>query len=207
MHGSVEMQHWNNSFKSKERLARIVSTFSNAPLVSILVFLLINNSLLKGYEFVMVTTISIVFAALIPSLIAFIWIRHQKIEFDMPRKEDRLYPLLWIILSYLIGVIALYIISAPPITTVLMFCYFSNTMIVFVISLFWKISIHSMGVAGPAAAIIYVFGYAGLIFLILIPLVIWSRLYLKRHTFLQAITGASLGFTLTAAQIYLLIGF
>lgn len=201
------MQHWNKSFKSKEKLARIISTFGNAPLIAILVFLLINYFLLKGSQFVTVTFVSIVFAALIPSIIALIWIRHQKIEFDMPRKEDRLYPLLWIILSYLIGVIALYLISAPPITTVLMFCYFSNTLIVLLISLFWKISIHSMGVAGPAAAVIYVFGYPGLIFLILIPVIIWSRLYLKRHTFLQAIAGASLGFTLTAAQIYLLIGF
>lgn len=201
------MHLWNNSFKSKERLARVISTFGNAPLIAILVFLLINNFLLKGHQFVTVTFISIVFAALIPSIIAFIWIKHRKIEFDMPRKEDRLYPLLWIILSYLIGVIVLYTFSAPPITTVLMFCYFSNTLIVFAISLFWKISIHAMGVAGPAAAIIYVFGYPGLIFLILIPLVIWSRLYLKRHTFLQAVTGATLGFALTAVQIYLLIGF
>jgi membrane-associated phospholipid phosphatase len=201
------MQHWSYNFKSKQYIAKIISTFTNAPLVAILVFLLINYYLLKGYEFVVVTFISIIFAALIPSIIAFLWIKNEKIEIDMPRKEDRFYPLLWIILSYLIGVVLLYILSAPPITTVLMFCYFSNTLIVLLISLFWKISIHSIGVAGPAAALIYVFGYTGLIFIILIPLVIWSRLYLKRHTFYQVIVGASLGFTLTALQIYLLIGF
>ncbi len=201
------MQHWSNNFKSKQSLARIISTFSNAPLVAIIVFLLINNHLLKGSEFVAVTFISIIFAALIPSIIAFLWINNQKIEMDMPRKEDRVYPLLWIILSYLMGVVLLYFISAPPITTVLMFCYFSNTAVVLLISLFWKISIHAIGVAGPLAAIIYVFGYPGLLFTLLIPLVIWSRLYLKRHTLYQVIAGASLGFTLTALQIYLLIGF
>ncbi len=201
------MQHWGNNFKSKKSLANIISTFTNAPLVSILVFILINYYLLRGYEFVIVTFISIIFAALIPSIMAFLWIKNQKIEIDMPRKEDRFYPLLWIILSYLIGVVFLYIISAPPITTVLMFCYFSNTIIVLFISLFWKISIHSIGVAGPAAALIYVFGYVGLIFILLIPLVIWSRLYLKRHTLYQVIAGALLGFSLTTLQIYLLIGF
>ena len=40
--------------------------------------------------------------------------KNQKIEMDMPRKEDRVYPLLWIILSYLMGVVLLYFISAPP---------------------------------------------------------------------------------------------
>jgi membrane-associated phospholipid phosphatase len=201
------MQRWSNNFKSKTSLARIISTFTNAPLVAILVFILINYHLLKGYEFVAVTFISIIFAALIPSIIAFLWIKNQNIEIDMPRKEDRFYPLLWIILSYLIGVVLLYVISAPSIATVLMFCYFSNTIVVLLISLFWKISIHAVGVAGPLAALIYVFGYTGLIFTLLVPLVIWSRLYLKRHTLYQVIAGASLGFTLTAMQIYLLIGF
>jgi hypothetical protein len=80
----------------------------------------------------------------------------------MPEKEDRTSPLLMAIISYLMGVIVLHTVHAPPITTALMFCYFSNTIIVLLISKYWKISIHSLGVAGPSAAIIYVFGVIGL---------------------------------------------
>lgn len=195
------------NFVLKHKLASIISTLTTAPLIAIFVFLLINYHLLRGNEFIIVTAISILFAAIIPSIIALIWIKDQRIEIDMPRKEDRFYPLLWIILTYIIGVTVLFIISAPPITTVLMLCYFTNTLAVLIISLFWKISIHAIGVAGPVVALIYVFGYVGLISIILVPLVIWSRTYLRRHTIYQAIAGASLGFILTTLQIYFLLGF
>lgn len=200
------MPRWNKSAKLKERLATMISTFSNAPLIAIFVFLLINYYFLEGNEFIQVTFICIIFAALIPSIIAFLWVKNKKLEIDMPKKEDRFYPLLWIISSYLMGVIVLYILSAPTLTIILMFCYFSNTLMVLLISLFWKISIHSVGVSGPLVALIYVFGYFGLIFLVLIPLVMWSRLYLRRHTPYQVIAGASLGFILTALQIYFFMG-
>lgn len=200
------MSDWN-SYKFKETLANIISTFGNAPLIAIYIFLVLGYYFLKGPEFITVTSVSIGFSAIIPSIIAYLWIKNKNIEVDMPNKEDRVYPLLWILLSYLLGVIILYIIHAPLIITVLMFCYFSNTLIVLFISLFWKISIHSVGIAGPVAFLIYVFGYPGLIFLLLIPIIMWSRLYLKRHTLSQVIAGAGLGFILTTAQIYLFLGF
>lgn len=200
------MPGWNN-YKAKDRVANIVSTLSNAPLIALFMFLGLNYYFLNGADFIMVTLVSVCFAVVIPSMIAYAWIRNKKLELDMPNKEDRLYPLFWILLSYLLGVIVLFTISAPPVITVLMICYFSNTLVVLLISMFWKISIHSVGIAGPVAFLIYVFGYPGLISLLLIPLVMWSRLYLKRHTRNQVIAGASLGFALTTVQIYFLIGF
>lgn len=200
------MSSWNN-YKAKERVANIISTLTNAPLIAIFIFIGLNYYFLSGADFITVTLVCMCFAVVTPSIIAYTWIKNRNLEIDIPKKEDRLYPLLWIILSYLLGVIVLFIISTPAIITVLMFCYFFNTLVVLLISLFWKISIHSVGVAGPVAVLIYVFGYPGLIFLLLIPIVMWSRLFLKRHTRSQVIAGASLGFALTTAQLYLLIGF
>lgn len=195
-----------SSKQFNENMAQFISTITNAPLVAIPVFFLINYFLLSGPDFIIVTTITILFAGIMPIIISLVWIKNRKIEMDMPRREDRFYPLLMVILFYLVGAVLLYILQAPPITTVLMFCYFSNTVIVLLISLFWKISIHSMGVAGPATALIYVFGYAGLIFALIVPLVMWSRTYLKRHTLSQVMAGALLGFLFTAAQIYIFLG-
>lgn len=200
------MSHRNN-YRFKEKLAHIISTLGNAPLISIFIFLVLDCYFLNGNDFINVTLVTICFAVVIPSIIAYAWIKNKNLEIDMPHKEDRLYPLLWILLSYLLGVIILFIISAPPVITVLMFCYFSNTLVVLLISMFWKISIHAVGVAGPVAFLIYVFGYPGLIFLLLIPLIMWSRLYLKRHTLSQVTAGSVLGFLLTTVQIYLFLGF
>lgn len=200
------MSGWNN-YKFKEKLANIISTLGNAPLIAMFIFILLNYLFSEGIDFIVITLVCLIFAAIIPSIIAYVWIKNKNLEMDMPNKEDRLYPLLWILLSYLLGVIILYIISAPLIITVLMFCYFFNTLIVLLISLFWKISIHSVGIAGPVAFLIYVFGYPGLIFLLLIPVIMWSRLHLKRHTPNQVIAGASLGLALTTLQIYFFLGF
>lgn len=199
------MSGWN-SYEVKEKLANIVSTASNAPLISIFIFIGLSYYFLDGYDFITVSLVSLCFAVVIPIIIAYSWIKSNKLELDLPNKEDRVRPLFWILLSYLLGVVVLFAISAPLVITVLMFCYFSNTLVVLLISLFWKISIHSVGVAGPVAFLIYVFGYLGLIFLLLIPLVMWSRLFLKRHTCNQVIAGASLGFGLTVAQIYFFLG-
>ena len=192
---------------SKKKFAELVSDFAYAPLVSIPVFALINYYLLNLNGFIMITIICAVFAGIMPIILVLWWLKDkngkdEEIDMDIPERSDRNYPLLLVILSYLIGFSVLYLLNAPPITTVLMFCYFSNTLAVFFINLYWKISIHSMGVAGPAAALVYVFGIYGLPFILIIPLVMWSRLYLKEHTVTQVIMGAALGFLFTSIQLY-----
>jgi membrane-associated phospholipid phosphatase len=86
-----------------------------------------------------------------------------------------------------------------------MFGYFAGTLCLFFINLYWKISIHTMGIAGPTTVLIFVFGYWGALLGLLLPPVIWSRVYLKKHTAAQAITGAILGFVLTAVALSLLL--
>jgi len=193
----------NNSLK--EPLANFISTVSNPPLVAIPIFLVINYTLLYEGDWLWFSTISIFFVSILPIITSSLWIKKKNLEVDMPQREDRIYPLLLVILSYTIGVVVLYALGAPPLTTVLMFCYVTNTIVVLMISLYWKISIHAMGIAGPATAIIYLFGWPGLLFSLLVPMVLWSRLYLKRHTSAQLMVGTGLGYLLTAAQIYLLI--
>lgn len=165
--------------------------------------------MLDLYDFVIITSICVIFAGILPIILVLSLLKKKsngkKIEMDIPERADRYYPLILVILTYIVGTITLYMLNAPAITTVLMFCYFSNTLILFFINLYWKISIHAMGVAGPSVALIYVFGPFGLIFSLIIPLVMWSRIYLKKHTFSQVVMGALLGLILTALQILYLI--
>jgi membrane-associated phospholipid phosphatase len=132
-------------------------------------------------------------------------VKKNNIEVDMPVKEDRFYPLLLIIFCFLVGLITLYFLGAPAFTMALVFCYLSNTILVFFINLHWKISIHAMGVAGPAAAMIYLFGIAGFWLTLLLPAVMWSRVYLKRHSVGQVVYGSLIGFFWTYAQLYILL--
>jgi len=195
---------------SKTEFAEFISNAAYAPIISIPVFALLNYFLLSLPDFITITSVCVLFAGVMPILLVLWWLKDKngngvKIDMDIPDRTERNFPLLLVITSYAIGVIVLYLLNAPLITTVLMFCYFSNTLIVFFINLRWKISIHAMGVAGPATFLIYVFGPAGVIFALIIPFVMWSRIYLKEHTLSQVIMGAALGFFATAVQIYILI--
>lgn len=199
------MSHLKISNTVKNNFAELISLITTTPLVSIPAFAVINYYLLNWDDFIAVTSISIFFAALLPTLIVFKWLSGKKIDLDIPDRRERTRPLTFVITSYLIGTAALYAVNAPEITTVLMFCYFSNTLIVLIINLFWKISIHAMGVAVPTTSLIYVFGPIGAIFALIIPVVMWSRVQLRRHTAFQVIIGALLGFVLTILQIHYLI--
>lgn len=198
--------HYQNN-TLKENLANFISSITNPPFVAIPVFIVINYTLLPEGNWVWFSAVSIFFVSVIPILTSISWIKKKNLDLDMPRRQDRIYPLLLVILAYMMGVMVLYILGAPQLTTVLMICYLCNTIAALLFSLFWKISIHAMGIAGPATAILYLFGWSGLLFSLLVPLVIWSRLYLKKHSPAQLITGTFMGYFLTTIQIYLLIGF
>jgi len=194
------MSNTNSFNQHKERLAHFISNITTPFIIAILLFVVINYYI-KEPNFYLISFLCILFAGFIPILTSLLWIERKKIEIDMPKKEDRIYPLLMVIISYFIGVVVLYSAHASPITIGIMFCYFSNTIIVLLISKYWKISIHSMGVAGPSAALIYVFGGVGFYFALLIPLVMWSRIYLKKHNFFQVTMGALIGFIITGLQL------
>ncbi|MFO8077761.1 MAG: hypothetical protein R6U21_03865, partial [Thermoplasmatota archaeon] len=60
-----------------------------------------------------------------------------------------------------------------------------------------KVSSHSAGVAGPIAALVYIYGLSAVPFFLLLPLVFWSRLKINAHTFTQLTLGAIIGISIT----------
>ena len=192
---------------NKRKWASFISDITIPPVIAVLMFSLINYSLLRGFPFVAVTCITTLFAAIVPLSMLLLWETRTKakIDLDVPARTERGRPLLFACTSYLIGTAALVVAHAPLLTTVLMFGYFAGTLCLFFINLYWKISIHTMGIAGPTTVLIFVFGYWGVLLGLLLPPVIWSRVYLKKHTVAQAIMGAVLGFVLTAVALSLLL--
>lgn len=65
------------------------------------------------------------------------------------------------------------------------------------VTLFWKISVHSAGVAGPTTALVYFFGLGFVPMYILTALVITVRLKLKAHTLPQLLAGVLIAMAVT----------
>jgi membrane-associated phospholipid phosphatase len=123
----------------------------------------------------------------------------------VPARTDRNLSLLLATVSYFVGTAVLLIIRAPLLSTAVMFGYFAGTLFIFLVNLRWKISIHTMGIAGPTTVLVFVFGWWGALLGLLLPPVIWSRVYLKKHTLAQALAGAVVGFLLTAFALWLVL--
>ncbi|MGZ8892888.1 MAG: PAP2 family protein [Halobacteriota archaeon] len=191
----------------KRKWAVLISNVTIPPVIAVFMFSVINYALLRGFPFVAVTFITTLFAAILPLSVLLIWETrtNAKFDLDIPARTDRNHPLLVASASYLIGTVILVAVHAPLLTTVVMFGYFAGTLFLFFINLYWKISIHAMGIAGPTTVLVFVFGYWGVLLGLLLPPVIWSRVYLKKHTLAQALTGAILGFVLTAVMLSLLL--
>jgi hypothetical protein len=109
--------------------------------------------------------------------------------------------------SYLMGVTALLWFNAPFAVTALMACYFVNAIVMLVITLSWKISIHMVGVMGPLTALMFQLGTKIAPLMLLLLPVAWARLELKAHNKKQIAAGAVLSSLLTWVQMAFYVNF
>jgi membrane-associated phospholipid phosphatase len=122
-------------------------------------------------------------------------------DFYAHDRATRFIPFLWTTFFYLLGCLSLILISAPAAVTALMACYFVNGLVLMVITLKWKISIHASGVTGPVTALIFLLGGVMMPLLLVVIPVAWARVELKAHTVMQVAVGAVLSSVLTWFQM------
>ena len=194
---------------NKVKIAKTVSTLANPPIITIPLFLIIcivlsfHNGVFNLSEFIVLEIISLVFASVLPMAIILYWAKKIGTDRDISNRQDRFTPLIVGVVSYLIGVFISLILNVNHFLTLLLLCYALNTFIVMLITTKWKIRVHTTGLSGPVAALILLLGPFGAVFGILYPIVIWSRVLLKKHTLAQAICGAVQGFFLTVVEMYI----
>ena len=215
---NTENKH-DETDEKKLKIADTMSIFTNPPIITIPLFLIIciilacnGTPFTSGFsfnwnQFIITELISLVFASILPMAIILHWARKLDTDKDISNREDRFIPLIVGVVSYLIGFIISLILGVSNFITVLILCYTVNTFIVMLITSKWKISIHTTGLAGPIAALIMLLGPIGAIFGLLYPMLIWSRFTLKKHTMAQAIAGGVFGFIMTVVEAYLYMVF
>tara|TARA_Y100001980_G_C14544048_1_gene323028 strand:+ start:923 stop:1504 length:582 start_codon:yes stop_codon:yes gene_type:complete len=146
--------------------------------------------------------ICLIFSNIIP-IITVLYLKYKKIisDLDASIKEHRILPLSLGVVYASLGFIFLYNIQANLYVQGLMFSYITNSIIIILITKYWKISIHAIGVTGPFA-VLYLFGYKYITLMILITILVCAaRIILNAHDFKQVIIGSIFGFLSTFLQI------
>jgi membrane-associated phospholipid phosphatase len=189
-----------------QKAASAISLLFNPAVIAAFAFLTLLCS--GGAHSFLLGAICISFGTIVPLAMMYQLSKSGLIsDLYVSRRGERVMPLVGAISSYLLGGGALILLRSPSIVTALMLCYAGNTIIMMVISLRWKISVHASGIAGPATVLTYSLGpWDAILFALLIP-VGWARIELKAHTLGQTLAGALITIAATWLQLrfYLLI--
>lgn len=122
------------------------------------------------------------------------FIRHKfvfsKIDFDLSsNKKDRLLSGLIISIWLIIGTIIAIFIHTSIIFISILYLFTAIIVLANIITIFWKISFHSIMISSLFVMVLLVNPLLSLIVLPFIPIVGYSRIILKKHNFEQVVAG------------------
>lgn len=178
------------------KFAKAISYIFDGSYISIPAYLIINIFMLETAREVAVwTSLCILFGSIMPFIfVVFLYKKKIIADLHVPRREDRLKPLLVSNISYLLGYFVFFIFKAPVYLKALFFTSFLTTVLLTIITSFWKISFHTSWITFTSITYYVFFGKWMLLLFLFVPLVAWARVKIKRHTVGQVITGSLLAF-------------
>ena len=192
----------------KAKAAKYISLFTYPPFMGIVAFAAISIWLAEGMDSAVTFGIGVMTATVLPLAISLYFAKKVKDtdEFgDIRNSRDRLIPMAAIICVYLFGALLLYLFECPAASYLSMISYACSTLFALVVSARWKISLHAMGVVGPATMLAICFWPIGALMFLILPPVCWSRYVQRNHTLLQLVAGSLFG-TLITYLVFLLLG-
>ena len=186
--------------KQLERASLVLSV----PVINFFVLLVFAYSFPTGiisHFYAMLIGFSLVVAIpVIPILHAS---RKDWIDLEIEDKEERAGFFVIALFGYATAALVFHVTQAN-VLFVMSTAYAAITLAYLFINNFWKISVHTAGTAGPATALLWVFGPIAAPLYLLTILVMWIRLQLGVHTLMQAFMGAVVAIIITAATFKLL---
>lgn len=185
--------------KSSEILAFLLSLiFSPFAIISYFLFGLVYLNMEKIKDYFPSIIVALVFVAIIPALYLAWELRERKVkDFHLAKREDRIVPFTVGVISGFVGLGILYFMHAPMTLMVVLTVFLVNSLVLTIVTYWWKISFHSSIFVVTLVMAVIFFGHVWLwLFLLWIP-VVWSRIYRKRHTIPQVMLGAVIAIFLT----------
>lgn len=186
------------------RLAQVVSVVASPPLIGATAVTLIATTLTTPKTWTLATLYLALTIVLPMGFIGWLARQGRVSDLDLSVRQERIAPLRFTLLMMGLGWLLLHYATAPLLLLAFAALNMAQVALFLLITLFWKISMHTTAVAVLAVLAGFVIGKGALLLIWVIPLVAWARLRLRRHTLGQTIAGALLGalLCLVALQIY-----
>jgi membrane-associated phospholipid phosphatase len=195
----------NGARPRQVRAARLVSNILAPTTISVPMILLVafyqasNIGHALGYA-----GLTLFFLSIGPFLYILLNVRLGKLsDVDVSKRTERVGLFIFALLSVCVGWFVLILTHAPNVLITVVFMTAISGLIMMITTLWWKISIHASSLAGAATVLTVLYGAIMLPSFILLAMVCWSRVVLRRHTVAQVIAGSLLSIVLATVILKL----
>ena len=177
----------------------VISPIVVAPAVYIAIIMLGYGDDVKSISYLMVLFVSSTIAPIL--LISGLKKIGRISDYNITFREQRFLPLLVLIAVNALGYEFMKQLNPPRLLTGILLFNAVNTVFILLITLQWKISIHLFTFSSSVGLLFMQFGAVSLWLLLLVPVLMWSRIILKAHNFMQTLVGAMVGFVVMVAEL------
>lgn len=198
-----KLPEFSPKFSWDQRVAKLVSDLINPPLVAVLGVFLIAAKL-QTREAWMWAIFFVVTAIVLPTLYVVWMLMNGKVEsFHLPNRESRNSLYIFMIGANLLVLAAMLIWTAPFFLIAFAIVGLTQSILLFLVNLYWKISGHTTAISGLSVFMVFVFGTSALPALLMIPLVAWARIHTHSHSLWQTVAGTVTGTSFISTMLYL----
>src|SRR3712207_3192731 len=176
-----------------QELARPLTNILKPFVIFTALFALVAFAEAGAYRGVLYLAVELAAAAAVAGYVLLMRRRSRVGDFWISTRAERLAPALFLLAAFVALLLTLYLLDAPRDLYLLTLSMGLASATVAAITLYWKASAHCTVAGHAATAGVLVLGPLGLIFLLALPLVLYSRVALGAHTLLQTLAGAAVG--------------
>jgi hypothetical protein len=174
-------------------LARVLTDVLNPFAIFTALFLAVALAESPLPRALLYTGVELLAAAAVAGYVLLMRRRTRVGDFWISARAERLAPALFLILAFVVLLAILAFLDAPDDLSLLTLSMGLASATVALLSLFFKASAHCTVAGHAAAAGLLLLGPPGIAYLLLLPLVIWSRVALGAHAVPEALAGAAVG--------------
>ena len=169
---------------------QISSLFLQVPvLVIFLVIILLDSGMVQSQDLSWIV-VTLVLLSLLPLLYgAFVYKTKRISNADITDRKERVLPFFIITFVYGVYLLVTILFDAPWIFKTLATHYFILALILSLVTIWWKVSVHTAGATLFVALLAILIGSQALILSPLIILTGWLRITMKSHNFGQVLGG------------------
>ena len=176
-----------------QKLARVITNALNPFFIFTALYALVAFGEAGAARGSLYLAVELFAAAAVAGYVLLMHRRSRVGDFWISARAERLIPALFLLSAFVVLLVILFVLDAPRDLVLLTLSIGLASAAVAGITLLWKASAHCTVAGHAVAAGLLLLGPLGLVFLLALPLVVWSRVVEKAHTLPQTLAGAALG--------------